>query len=295
MILSQVAFHGYKLLVELVLCALLAVHYGTFSWSAMAAAVPLLLAFFALVTGIGLLGAVLYSFARDVEHIWSLVTHLLMFVTPVFYGLDSLSAPARFVIYWLNPLTPFLVALRGLFIGPPAHPGVYLHAVLIGGGVLIAGYAAFLASRERCPGANVSAPMVRLQQVGKRFLVPRAQRTTLRVLRALVRGEALRHELWALTDVSFEVPVGSRRRAHRPQRLGQDHAAAPPVGHSRPDPRHARARQRAARAVQHHHRLRERALGRGERLPLRRRARHDPAHPDATRGRDHRTAPGSRT
>ena len=104
------------------------------------------MAFFALVTGVGMLGAVVHSFARDIEHIWSLVTHLLMFVTPVFYGLDSLSAPARFVIYWLNPLTPFLVALRGLFIGPPAHAGVYLHAVAIGTVVLLAGYAAFLAA-----------------------------------------------------------------------------------------------------------------------------------------------------
>ena len=85
---------------------------------------------------------------RDTEHIWTLVTHLLMFVTPVFYGLDTLSAPARFVIYWLNPLTPFLVALRGALIGPPAHVGVHLHALLIGGVVLIGGYAAFLSAES---------------------------------------------------------------------------------------------------------------------------------------------------
>lgn len=145
-ILSQVAFHGYKLLVELGLCALLAAHFGTFSFTALLGVLPLLAAFLALVTGVGMLGAVVHSFARDIEHIWSLVTHLLMFVTPVFYGLESLSAPARLVIYWLNPLTPFLVALRGLFIGPPAHPGVYLHALAIGFGVLLAGYAAFLAT-----------------------------------------------------------------------------------------------------------------------------------------------------
>jgi len=50
--------------------------------------------------------------------------------------------------------------------------------------------------------------MVRLEHVGKRFLVPRAQRTALRVLRALVRGDSLREEFWALRDVSFELPVG---------------------------------------------------------------------------------------
>lgn len=39
-ILSMVAFHGYKFLVEVVLCALLAVHYGTFTWHGMLAAPP---------------------------------------------------------------------------------------------------------------------------------------------------------------------------------------------------------------------------------------------------------------
>lgn len=143
-ILAQVAFHGYKLLVELTLCALLAVYYGTFSFGALAAAVPLVLAFVGLVTGIGMLGAVVHSFARDIEHIWTLVSRLLLFVTPVFYGLDSLSPLARFVIYWLNPLTPFLVAIRGLLIGPPAHPAVYAHAMIVGSAILVLGYTAYL-------------------------------------------------------------------------------------------------------------------------------------------------------
>ena len=143
-ILSQVGFHGYKLLVELTLCALLAVYYGTFTWAGLAAAVPLVLAFVGLVTGIGMLGAVVHSFARDIEHIWSLVSRLLLFVTPVFYGLESLSPLASFVIYWLNPLTPFLVALRGLLIGPPAHAGVYAHAMIVGAGFLVLGYVAYL-------------------------------------------------------------------------------------------------------------------------------------------------------
>lgn len=53
-------------------------------------------------------------------------------------------------------------------------------------------------------------PMVRLEHVGKRFLVPRAQRTALRVVRAMLRGDTLRDELWALRDVSFVVPAGAR-------------------------------------------------------------------------------------
>lgn len=144
-ILSQVAFHTYKLLLELLFCALLAAYYGRLTLGAVVAAVPLVTAFVALVTGVGLLGAVVHSFARDVEHIWSMVSRLLLFVTPVFYGLDSLSPLARFVVTWLNPLTPFLTALRGLFIGPVAPPGVYAHAIVVGMGFLVLGYGTYLA------------------------------------------------------------------------------------------------------------------------------------------------------
>ena len=56
----------------------------------------------------------------------------------------------------------------------------------------------------------MSAPAVRLDHVAKRFMIPLTQRTTLRVVKALIRREALRHELWALEDVSFAIAPGER-------------------------------------------------------------------------------------
>ena len=56
----------------------------------------------------------------------------------------------------------------------------------------------------------MSAPSVRLEHVAKRFMIPHTQRTTLRVVKALLRREALRHELWALEDVSFALQPGER-------------------------------------------------------------------------------------
>ena len=56
----------------------------------------------------------------------------------------------------------------------------------------------------------MSAPSVRLEHVAKRFMIPHTQRTTLRVIKALLRREALRHELWALEDVSFALQPGER-------------------------------------------------------------------------------------
>lgn len=54
----------------------------------------------------------------------------------------------------------------------------------------------------------MSAPAVRLDRVTKRFMIPLTQRTTLRVVKALIRREALRRELWALEDVSFSIAQG---------------------------------------------------------------------------------------
>lgn len=56
----------------------------------------------------------------------------------------------------------------------------------------------------------MSVPAVRLEHVAKRFMIPHTQRTTLRVVKALLRREALRHELWALEDVSFSLAPGER-------------------------------------------------------------------------------------
>lgn len=56
----------------------------------------------------------------------------------------------------------------------------------------------------------MSTTCVRLEHVGKRFMVPRTQRTALRAVRSIVRGEPLRRELWVLEDVSFELQTGTR-------------------------------------------------------------------------------------
>jgi ABC-2 type transport system permease protein len=142
---SQLAVHSSKLLIEMGLCGLFSLYYGLFSpWAALAA-VPLLFAFVALTTGVGLILALIHCFARDVEHIWSLISRLLLFVTPVFYTLDGLPPLAHFFVAWLNPLTPFLVALRSLLIeGSPAEPLAYAYATVLALIVLAIGYTAFL-------------------------------------------------------------------------------------------------------------------------------------------------------
>jgi ABC-2 type transport system permease protein len=144
-IASQLAVHTWKLAVEMALCALLSACYGLFSPLASLAVLPLLAAYVAFTAGIGLVLALIHCFARDIEHIWSLSSRLLLFITPVFYGLGGLSPGVRFAVVWLNPLTPFLTGVRAALIGSAVSPLEYAWALVLGGSALAVGAAAFLA------------------------------------------------------------------------------------------------------------------------------------------------------
>ncbi len=50
----------------------------------------------------------------------------------------------------------------------------------------------------------------RAEGVGKRFFVPRTQRTVVRAARSWLRGEGLWRELWALRDLSFTLRRGAK-------------------------------------------------------------------------------------
>jgi ABC-type polysaccharide/polyol phosphate export permease len=144
-LVSNLALHLYKFLIELLLCMLLSAWYGLFTWKSIVLLLPLLCAYLGFVVGVGLLVSLVYSFARDIEHIWNIMSRALFFVTPVFYGLNGISDDARHLVYWLNPLTPFLMALRDALMNTDVGgPDVYAHAMFVGVVTLAIGYGAFL-------------------------------------------------------------------------------------------------------------------------------------------------------
>jgi lipopolysaccharide transport system permease protein len=136
-LISNTSVHAYKLLVELGLCAALSAYYGLFSWRALVFSTPLILAFVALVLGVGMVLATLNAFARDIEHVWIVGSWMLFFATPVFYDLGSLSPVEATLVYWLNPLTPFLLAFRDLLMGDSQDLLALGHSLVLG----IAGFA----------------------------------------------------------------------------------------------------------------------------------------------------------
>jgi homopolymeric O-antigen transport system permease protein len=97
-------------------------------------AVPLCVLFVGLVSGIGLLTASLNVLFRDVEFIVAALLVPLFFLTPVLYGLDTVSSKHQHIgeaIHWVNPLAPAVQAVRApLFLGTLPHWTDALYLVL---------------------------------------------------------------------------------------------------------------------------------------------------------------------
>jgi len=69
----------------------------------------------ALITGISLFLACLNTFARDIEHIWTVVNRMLFFLVPIFYKAESLSPQFRWIVT-INPMTQIINFYRDIFL-----------------------------------------------------------------------------------------------------------------------------------------------------------------------------------
>jgi ABC-type polysaccharide/polyol phosphate export permease len=88
-------------------------------------AIPLCALFVGVVCGFGLLVASLNVLFRDIEFIVAALLVPWFFLTPILYGLDTVSSKHRHigdVIHWVNPLSPAVEAVRApLFLGTLPH------------------------------------------------------------------------------------------------------------------------------------------------------------------------------
>jgi lipopolysaccharide transport system permease protein len=119
------------------------------AWLAPLTILPLL----PLILGLSWLLAALGVFVRDIASLVGLVTNLLMFLTPVFYALESLDPRWQFWMR-LNPLTPAIEGLRRtLFLGlAPEWADWWLN---LGAGLIVAALGAWLFARTRRGFADV--------------------------------------------------------------------------------------------------------------------------------------------
>lgn len=149
-VFAAVALAWYRFGIELLFCLALTAFLGVFLGATILWSIPLLVAFTGFSLGVAFLLALVYVYLRDMEHVWALVTRLLWFVTPIFFGLDAFAGWSAHAIFWLNPLTPFVIALRGVIMGDPAfQPWVYAYAIVLGCAAFFIGYGSFLKFQSR--------------------------------------------------------------------------------------------------------------------------------------------------
>lgn len=111
--------------------------------------VPLvLLPLLPLLLGLAWLLAALGVFVRDIAPVVGLGISLLLFLSPVFYSLSSLSPDWQFWMR-LNPLTPVIEHLRGvIFLGTVPDWSLWLATLAVGCGVAVLGARVFYSLRH---------------------------------------------------------------------------------------------------------------------------------------------------
>ncbi|HWC25451.1 MAG TPA: ABC transporter permease [Solirubrobacteraceae bacterium] len=108
---------------------------------------PLVLAcLFAFVLGFALAVSILHAYFRDVAPILSAALLPWFFVSPIFFRPESITQQetARFVLEWVNPIAPFIAAVRDVLYGGvvPAAPEL-AYVLLAAALALLGGHALF--------------------------------------------------------------------------------------------------------------------------------------------------------
>ena len=65
--------------------------------------------------GISLILSALFVFFRDMQYLWSLASQLIMWLSAIFYTVDSFSEKFR-MIFWCNPLYVFITYFRTIVL-----------------------------------------------------------------------------------------------------------------------------------------------------------------------------------
>ena len=96
----------------------------TFSWRFLALVYPVsMLLVFNL--GMGFILSALYVFYRDMQYFWSIVTQFLMYLSAVFYSIDTFS-PRVQTVFYMNPVYLFIRCFRNIILEDSfLSPGFY--------------------------------------------------------------------------------------------------------------------------------------------------------------------------
>lgn len=124
---------GLVLVVFFVFCLIDGI---TFTWKFVLLLVPIFsLMFFNI--GVGLILSALFVFFRDVQYLWSIFTQLLMYLSAIFYSIDSYS-PMMQNLFLLNPIYLHIRYFRKIVIDSTI-PSVWFHLLMLADVVIVLG------------------------------------------------------------------------------------------------------------------------------------------------------------
>lgn len=87
--------------------------------------------------GWGLILSALFVFFRDIQYLWGIFTQLLMYVSAIFYTIDSYS-PMVQNLFLLNPLYLFIRYFRKIII-ESTIPSIWFHLLMLADVVIVLG------------------------------------------------------------------------------------------------------------------------------------------------------------
>ncbi len=98
-----------------------------FTWKFLALVYPIVM-LLVFNFGVGLLLSALYVFFRDMQYLWAVLTQLLLYLSAVFYSIDTFSVHVRNA-FLLNPIYLFIRYFRKVVIDS-AIPSLGFHALI---------------------------------------------------------------------------------------------------------------------------------------------------------------------
>ncbi len=92
--------------------------------------------------GVGLILSALYVFFRDIQYLWSVFTLLLMYMSAIFYSVDSFS-PHIQRLFLANPVFVFIKYFRNIVLDA-SIPSLQFHLLMLGETALLLGIGAWI-------------------------------------------------------------------------------------------------------------------------------------------------------
>ena len=87
--------------------------------------------------GVGLILSALFVFFRDIQYLWGVFTQLLMYMSAIFYTIDSYSPPMQ-DLFLLNPVYLFIRYFRTIVIDMEVPPG-WFHLLMLADSAVVLG------------------------------------------------------------------------------------------------------------------------------------------------------------